>query len=202
MKVSPWEVSGATEADGIWQLDQAEEAAVYGKEPGDFKYIDQNNDGLINEEDRKIIGNALPKFFWGFNNTFSYKGISLSIFFQGQHGNKILNSNRFELESGNGLSNASVDMLNRWTVDNPSDVYPRANRNADYLHMSDRYLEDGSYVRLKVITLSYNLPAKWMNAIRIQGIKVYFTAENILTFTKYTGFNPGGEPVMDRIIPE
>ena len=178
------------ESDGIWQLADAAEAAKYGAQPGDFKYVDQNNDGQINADDRKIIGHALPKFFWGFGNTISFKNISLHIFFQGQHGNQILNSNRFELESGNGLSNASVDMLDRWTPDNPGNVYARANRNADYLHMSDRYLEDGSYVRLKTITLSYNLPAKWMNSIKIEGIKLYFTAENLLTFTKYTGFDP------------
>ena len=178
------------ESDGLWQLADAAEAAKYGAQPGDFKYVDQNNDGQINADDRKIIGHALPKFFWGFGNTISFKNISLHIFFQGQHGNQILNSNRFELESGNGLSNASVDMLDRWTPDNPGNVYARANRNADYLHMSDRYLEDGSYVRLKTITLSYNLPAKWMNSIKIEGIKLYFTAENLLTFTKYTGFDP------------
>ncbi|MBE0646361.1 MAG: TonB-dependent receptor [Bacteroidales bacterium] len=178
------------ESDGIWQTADAAEASKYGAQPGDFKYVDQNGDGKINADDRKIIGHALPKFFWGFGNTFSFKNISLHIFFQGQHGNQILNSNRFELESGNGLSNASVNMVDRWTPDNPSNIYPRANRNADYLHMSDRYLEDGSYVRLKVITLSYNFPAKWMNAMKINGIKVYITAENLLTFTKYTGFDP------------
>ena len=94
------------EADGIWQLDQATQASIYGAEPGDFKYIDQNNDGKIDADDRKIIGHALPTFFWGMNNSFSYGNLSLDIFVQGQHGNQILNSNRFELESGNGLSNA------------------------------------------------------------------------------------------------
>jgi len=178
------------ESDGIWQLDEVEQAAVYGKQPGDFKYIDQNNDGVIDAADRKIIGQALPKFFWGMNNTFSFGNLSLDIFIQGQHGNQILNSNRFELESGNGLSNASVDLLDRWTPENPSNVYPRANRNADYLHMSDRYLEDGSYVRIKVITLSYNLPTRWMSAIKIDNARFYVTGENLFTFTDYTGFDP------------
>jgi len=94
------------------------------------------------------------------------------------------------LESGNGLSNASTDMLNRWTPDNPSNEYARANRNADYLKMSDRYLEDGSYVRIKLITLSYNLPNKWMSALKIDNARFYVTGENLLTFTKYTGFDP------------
>jgi len=178
------------EADGIWQLDQDAEAAIYGNEPGDFKYIDQNHDGVIDANDRKIIGHALPKFFWGLNNTFSYGNLTLDVFIQGQHGNQILNSNRFELESGNGLSNASTDMLNRWTPDNPSNEYARANRNADYLKMSDRYLEDGSYVRIKLITLSYNLPNKWMSALKIDNARFYVTGENLLTFTKYTGFDP------------
>ena len=178
------------EADGIWQLDEVEDASIYGSEPGDFKYIDQNNDGVIDADDRKIIGHALPKFFWGMNNTFSLGNLSLDIFIQGQHGNQILNSNRFELESGNGLSNASIDMLNRWTPENPSNEYPRANRNADYLHMSDRYLEDGSYVRIKIISLSYNLPSKWMSAIKIDNARIYVTGENLFTFTDYTGFDP------------
>jgi len=178
------------ESDGIWQLDEVEQAAIYDAEPGDFKYIDQNSDGVIDADDRKIIGNALPDFYWGFNNGFSFKNFRLDVFFQGVHGYQILNSNRFELESGNGLSNASVDMLNRWTPDNPSNIYPRANRNAEYLYMSDRYLEDGSYVRLKVITLSYDLPLKTVARIKMKGIRVYLTAENLATFTKYTGFDP------------
>lgn len=178
------------EADGIWQLDEIVEANSYGCEPGDFKYVDLNNDGAIDASDRKIIGHALPKFFWGMNNSFSYGNLCLDVFIQGQHGNQILNSNRFELESGNGLSNASVNMLHRWTPENPSNLYPRANREADYLHMSDRYLEDGSYIRVKAITLSYNLPARWMKALRIDNAKVYVTCENLFTFTKYTGFDP------------
>ena len=178
------------QADGIWQLDEADQAAVYNAEPGDFKYIDQNDDGKIDNKDRKIIGHALPKFFWGLNNSFSYGNISLDIFIQGQHGNEILNSNRFELESGNGLSNASVNMLDRWTPENPSNKYPRANRNTDYLHMSDRYLEDGSYVRIKVITVSYNLPSKLMKALKISDARVFLTVENLFTFTNYSGFDP------------
>jgi TonB-linked SusC/RagA family outer membrane protein len=178
------------EADGIWQSEEAEQAAVYDAEPGDFKYVDQNNDGKLNEEDRKIIGQALPDFRWGLTNSFSYKNFSLDIFIQGVQGNEILNANRFELESGNGLTNASVNMLNRWTPENPSDKYPRANRKADYLRMSDRYLEDGSYIRLKSITLSYSMPSSLMNSLRIERMSIYVTAKNLLTITDYTGFDP------------
>lgn len=178
------------ESDGIWQLGEETEAAVYGSEPGDFKYIDRNSDGVLDAQDQKIIGHALPDFIWSLNNTFSYKGFELTIFLQGVQGNDILNSNRFELESGNGLSNASVELLNRWTPQNPSNEYPRANRDADYLKMSDRYLEDGSYIRLKTLSLAYFIPLDKMKTRLIQSAKVYVTAKNLLTFTQYSGFDP------------
>lgn len=175
-------------SDGIWQLGEEEEAAIYGAEPGDFKYIDKNNDGILDTRDQQIIGHAQPDFIFSFNNTLSYKGIELSLFFQGQFGNQILNSNRFELESGNGLSNASSDLLSRWSPENPSNTYPRANRDADYLRSSDRYLEDGSYLRLKAISLAYFIPVKKSNVI--QNAKIYVTAKNLFTLTNYSGFDP------------
>jgi len=177
-------------SDGIWQLDEAEEAAVYGAKPGDFKYVDLDENKKIDAGDRTIIGHAQPDFFWSFNNIFSYKGFEMNIYLQGVHGNDILNSNRFELESGNGLSNASVNMIDRWTPENPSNIYPRANRNASYLHMSDRYLEDGSYVRLQLVTLAYDLPQNLLKKIRLKGAKLYVSGKNLLTFTKYSGFDP------------
>ncbi|NVO20967.1 MAG: TonB-dependent receptor [Bacteroidetes bacterium] len=177
-------------SDGIWQTSEAAEAAKYGCQPGDFKYVDQNKDYKINAEDCSIIGHALPKFTWGLTNNFSYGPFSLDVFIQGSQGNQILNSNRFELESGNGLSNASIKLLDRWTVDNPSNLYPRANRNADYLSMSDRYLEDGSYVRIKTITLSYDLPKRLMDRMHMERVRVYVTGQNLFTFTNYSGFDP------------
>jgi TonB-linked SusC/RagA family outer membrane protein len=177
-------------SDGIWQTAEAAEAETYGAQPGDFKYIDTNNDGVINAEDREIIGQALPDFTWGLSNNFSYKNFTLDIFIQGSHGNQLLNSNRFELESGNGLSNASINLLDRWTPENPSDLYPRANRNASYLQMSDRYLEDGSYIRVKTITLAYDLPTKAVKFLKMEKVKLYATAQNFFTLTNYSGFDP------------
>jgi len=177
-------------SDGIWQLDEAEEAAVYGARPGDFKYRDLNDDGKIDSEDRTIIGHAQPDFFWSLNNTFSFRGFELSVYIQGVQGNDILNSNRFELESGNGLSNASIGMLDRWTEENPSNIYPRANRNADYLHMSDRYLEDGSYTRLQLVSLAYNLPGSLVSRMGLDGARIFVSGKNLLTLTGYTGFDP------------
>ena len=171
-------------------MDEADEAAKYGVQPGDFKYVDKNNDGVINADDREIIGHALPDFTWGLSNNFSYKNFTLDIFIQGSHGNQLLNSNRFELESGNGLSNASVNLLDRWTPENPSELYPRANRNANYLQMSDRYLEDGSYIRVKTITLSYDLPQQVLKYLRMKNLKLYTTAQNFFTITDYSGFDP------------
>ena len=178
------------ESDGIWQLNETEKAAVYGAKPGDFKYVDQNGDDVINADDRLIIGHAQPEFIWSLNNTLSYKNFELTAYIQAVHGNDILNSNRFELESGNGLSNASVDMLNRWTPDKPTDKYARANRNVDYLHMSDRYLEDGSYVRLQLVSLAYNLPVNILQKAGIYNLRFWITGKNLLTFTRYTGFDP------------
>jgi hypothetical protein len=177
-------------SDGIWQLEEEGEAALYGSRPGDFKYVDRNGDQQINADDRTIIGHAQPDFFWSFNNTISFKGLELNFYFQGVHGNDILNSNRFELESGNGLSNASISMLNRWTQENQSNEYPRANLKTDYLHMSDRYLEDGSYIRLQLVTLGYDLPRNVLQKIRLKGAKIYVSGKNLLTFTDYTGFDP------------
>jgi TonB-linked SusC/RagA family outer membrane protein len=177
-------------SDGIWQSSEAEQAAIYGCEPGDFKYVDQNNDGKINADDCSIIGHALPEFTWGMTNTFSFGPLSLDVFIQGSQGNQLLNSNRFELESGNGLSNASVGLVDRWTPENPSNEYPRANRNADYLHMSDRYIEDASYIRFKSVTFSYELPKRLLAAVRIPQFKVYVTGQNLITITNYSGFDP------------
>jgi len=178
------------EADGIWQLEEEEQAALYGARPGEFKYVDRNDDQKIDEADRKIIGSAQPDYFWSINNTLSYKGFEFSFYFQGVEGNDILNSNRFELESGNGKSNAAIEMLDRWTPTNQSNKYPRANRNTDYLRMSDRYLEDGSYIRLQLVSLGYELPSGFTEKVGVDRARIYVTGKNLLTITDYTGFDP------------
>jgi TonB-dependent starch-binding outer membrane protein SusC len=178
------------ESDGIWQLEEEAEALQYGVQPGDFKYVDQNDDQKIDEADRLILGSAQPDFFWSLNNTLSYKGFELSFYLQGVEGNDILNSNRFELESGNGKSNASIEMLDRWTPTNPSNKYPRANRNTDYLRMSDRYLEDGSYIRLQLVSVGYELPSGLTEKIGVEKARIYVSGKNLLTITDYSGFDP------------
>ncbi|GAA4452546.1 TonB-dependent receptor [Nibrella saemangeumensis] len=160
------------------------------RKPGDRKYLDLNGDKRIDDNDRTIIGRAQPKFLGGINNTFSYKGFELTAFFQGVYGNQILNANRFELEYLNGTNNQSRDMLNRWTPTNTNTDIPRASTTRPANRISTRQIEDGSYLRLKNLQLAYNLPAPVLNTLKIASLRVYATAQNFATWTKYSGYDP------------
>lgn len=123
-----------------------------------------NNDGVINDEDRTVIGNPNPNWFFSLSNNFSYKGWELSVFLQGVSGNKIYNANNVDNEGMAAAYNQTTAVLNRWTGEGTSNSMPRAiwgdpNQNC---RVSDRFVENGSYLRLKNITLSYTLPKKWM----------------------------------------
>ncbi len=138
-----------------------------------------------------IIGNANPKFIFGFGNSFTIKHFTLDLFFQGAQGNDILNATRILSESMVLPMNQSADVLRRWK--NPGDItdIPGVSpSNWDNSAVSTRYIEDGSYVRLKTLTLGYNIPASSLQKVKISRCQVYFTAENLLTFTKYSGFDP------------
>ncbi|MDO7844757.1 TonB-dependent receptor [Hymenobacter sp. M29] len=177
--------------DGIWQ--SADEIAASGAKsttlrPGDPRYIDQNGDGFITAADRVIIGRAQPDFIYGVTNNFTKGGFSLSIFIQGVQGTDVLNLNRYELESGVNSTNKLKTVVDRWTPTNPSNTIPRAGstlRRSTGI-VSD-VVEDGSFVRLKTVTLGYNLP-KFSKAVK--SASVYITAQNLVTLTKYTGFDP------------
>ncbi|HAO49270.1 MAG TPA: SusC/RagA family TonB-linked outer membrane protein [Runella sp.] len=160
------------------------------RKPGDRKYADLNGDKKIDDNDRTIIGRAQPKFLGGISNSFSYKGFELTLFLQGVYGNKILNANRFELEYLNGTNNQDRDMLNRWTPTNTNTDIPRASTTRPANRISSRQIEDGSYLRLKNAQLAYNLPASVIKALNIQSFRVYVTAQNYLTWTKYSGYDP------------
>ncbi|RAW00880.1 SusC/RagA family TonB-linked outer membrane protein [Pseudochryseolinea flava] len=179
------------ESDGIFQT--AEEVAASAQKnakPGDRRYIDHNPDGVINASDRKILGYAQPKFTFGFNNTFTYKGFELTVFFQGVHGNSIFNLNRFELESMTGVSNQSRDVLDRWTKTNPSNTIPRAKSEGTPYQVTSRQIEDGSYIRMKNIQLAYNFPSAVLSRFKINTAKVYVSAQNQITITDYSGYDP------------
>jgi TonB-linked SusC/RagA family outer membrane protein len=160
--------------------------------PGDFKFVDLNGDGAITADDRQIIGNPNPDYIFGWTNNFAYKRFTFSFFFQGSIGNDIVNLNRYKLDALSGNTyNVSQEAYNgRWTGVGTSNTYPRARSSAAYFNtrFADFIVEDGSYVRLKTMTLAYSLPIKkvrWMSSA-----SVFVTATNMLTFTKYKGYDP------------
>jgi len=159
---------------------------------GDVRFADLNGDGVINDQDRTIIGNPNPKAFAGVTNNFSYKGVELSVFFQGQFGNQIYNQTRQILESQSDPLNQSTRVLNHWTPTNTNTDIPRPVRNDPQGNnrFSTRWLEDGSYVRLKNITLAYNFPTVLSKRASIQNLRLYVTAQNLITWTHYLGYDP------------
>jgi TonB-linked SusC/RagA family outer membrane protein len=189
--------------DGIFQTDEeADESPVFAEQigdnkakAGDRKYRDINADGVITEADRTILGNALPDFTWGLNNNIEFENFTLSFFIQGSHGNEMANLNSSLLEDFRGINNISADAgLNRWTPTNPSNRYPRAlaNRSVDIGRVSSTMVEDASYVRLKNVTLGYNIPPSLLQRINVRNIRVYVSATNLVTITDYSGFDPEG----------
>jgi TonB-linked SusC/RagA family outer membrane protein len=179
------------ETDGIFQ-NQAEIDASAQKtaKPGERRYKDITADGVINSSDRVILGHAQPDFFFGFTNTFSFKGFDLAVFFQGVQGNSVFNLNRFELESMTGISNQSTAVLDRWTTSNPSNTMPRASSTGVPYQVTRRQVEDGSYIRMKNIQLAYNFPVAWLEKVRLTNAKIYVSGQNLWTITDYSGFDP------------
>lgn len=159
-------------------------------ETGNLVYRDINDDGKVNLSDKTYIGDPNPDFVYGFTNTFTYKGFNLNIFFQGSQGNDIYNSSRMESEGMYDAKNQSTRVLDRWRRPGQITYMPKATSSKDNLLASTRFIEDGSYLRLKTLTLSYDLGLQFMKKLRISKIQPYFTAQNLLTFTNYKGFDP------------
>jgi hypothetical protein len=173
-------------------------------ETGNLKYKDINKDGKINLSDKTYIGDPNPDFIYGFTNTFSYKGFELNIFFQGSQGNDIYNASRMETEGMYDAKNQSTRVLDRWRRPGQITYMPKATISKDNLLASTRFIEDGSYLRLKTLTLSYNLNIALMKKWGISRVQPYFTAQNLLTFTNYKGFDPevnqfGGSALVQGI---
>lgn len=170
-------------------------ATTGGTSPGDLKFKDLNGDGVINTSDRTFLGSFIPKFTYSLNLGANYKNFGLIVFFQGVEGNKIYNATRTATEGMIRFFNAGTQVLNAWTPDNINTDVPRAvssdpNQNA---RPSTRFLEDGSYFRLKNIMLSYNIPGKSLESLTkgtVKNLNVYVSAQNILTFTNYSGYDP------------
>ena len=179
---------------GTWKTDEASTASMYGFEPGDAKYADLNHDGKIDQEDISIIGNAQPKGVYGINNTFRWKNLDLNIFFQGVWGNDIYNVNRVRRETYGDQFGTDPVVRNHWTPQNQTE-YP-AFTGKEYKN-SSRWVEDGSYLRLKNLSLGYRLPSKWMAKIGISSLRVYASASNLWTITDYSGYDPESSNGMD-----
>jgi TonB-linked SusC/RagA family outer membrane protein len=159
-------------------------------ETGNLIYKDINHDGKINLSDKTYIGDPNPDFVYGFTNTFTFKGFNLNIFFQGSQGNDIYNSSRMETEGMYDAKNQSTRVLDRWRRPGQVTYMPKATSAKDNLLASTRFVEDGSYLRLKTLTLSYDVSLKLMKKWKITKVQPYFTAQNVLTFTNYKGFDP------------
>ncbi len=156
-------------------------------ETGELMYRDLNNDGRISSTDRTYIGDPNPDFTYGMTNTFSWKGINLSIFLQGSYGNDIYNASRMETEGMYDGKNQTTRVLNRWRIPGQITDVPKAGfdmKNSTY------FVEDGSYLRVKDISLSYTFHGEWMRRIGLSRLQPYFTATNLITFTKYKGMDP------------
>jgi len=192
-------------SDGLFQTNEEAMTSPHLKaqspKAGDRKYKDINSrdtqgkltgqpDGIIDEADRTIIGDATPDFIWGLTNKFSWKGIDLSVFIQGVQGNQIVNAYLFEIGSLNAETNVLREFYdNRWTPENPNNIYPKVNPSERNI-FSDAQIEDGSFIRLKNITMGYTLPVKWQQRMKSNNFRIYASANNLRTFTKYRGYDP------------
>lgn len=158
---------------------------------GDAIYEDFNHDGVINAQDRVLVGNANPSFFGGLNNTFNYKNFVLNFFIQFQYGNDVINGIRYALEGMTGTENQAITVLKRWRKQGDATDMPRALRSdTRNTYGSSRWIEDGSYARLKTLTLSYRIPSKLVQRYGLRGLDFYVTGTNLWTWTKYSGADP------------
>ncbi|MFD2570184.1 SusC/RagA family TonB-linked outer membrane protein [Spirosoma soli] len=160
---------------------------------GNVTGVDRATTNTYNQATRVVIGSPLPKWTGGVTNTFTYKGISLSVFFNGVFGNKINFYGVGQYSSANGIyeDNQTADQLAAWTPENPITNVPEARfYRANGSQASSRYIQDGSFVRLRTATLSYNLPKELINKVKLNSVRFFVTGQNLLTFTKYTGWDP------------
>ena len=177
--------------DGLFQNWEEVNAqtAQEGVAPGDVRYKTDENGELVQD----FIGNPLPDFEYAINASCSYKGFDINLFFQGVYGNDVYNGANYYSLNSMGYWNLSALMLNRWTGEGSTNEarYARMNAaDANNTKISDRYVEDGSYLRLKSLQLGYTLPASFLAKAKIEKLRFYVNAQNLLTFTKYTGFDP------------
>ena len=172
---------------------------VAGNTPGDRYFADVNGDGHVNADDQVSLGSPLPKFYGGFNLDATYKGWDFNAYFYGVYGNKILNYVKSSLESFQnrtfvGVQNVSYNYyINRWTPTNPSNTYGRATYNDDAIGSnvpSSAWIENGSFLKLKNLTVGYTLPSYLLSKAAISKLRIYVASQNLFTITKYSGLDP------------
>ena len=198
---------------GTWSESEREQAAAFGQLPGDPKWKDIAGatdaegkpmpDGRISTADLTTIGNTSPKFVFGWSNSLSYKNFTLTFLIQGSQGNDLFNATRIKTEGP--TNGASPNLKNRWTIDNQDTDVPafidqltrdaagltsKVNLGRSAYNRSTRWIEDGSYVRLKNVTFGYNLPKSLVSKVGLQNLRLFVTATNLLTLTNYSGYDP------------
>lgn len=164
-----------------------------GAQVGDVRYKDWNRDGVINENDQHDVGSPFPNFTYGLRVGGDWNNFDFNLFFDGMAGNKIYNYPRYCLESGATNGNLSTTVANSWRPDNPNTNMPRFSKTDgtdNKLAYTDRWLEDGSYVRLKTVDIGYTFPKQWTQKVMIENLRVYVSMENLFTLTKYSGYTP------------
>lgn len=185
--------------EGVWQSKDAAAAATFGAIPGSPKYADVKKDGVIDANDKVDVGNAQPKYTFGWSNTVSFKNFEFNIFIQGSQGGQIYNISRVRFETTSSDADAtSVKILNRWSPTNENTNVPSfqgSSKNEDL--QSTRWLEDGSYVRLKNISLGYTFPGS-MFGNAIHSAKLYVSGTNLVTITSYSGYDPEATTGVDN----
>ena len=178
--------------DGIYQSTDTNFPSTFGRipVPGDVKIVDLTNDGIVDDKDRTFLGNPNPDFIYGFNFNLKYKGFSMSTLFSGVFGNDIANGNLLftEYAVGSSLNISPNAYYNAWRPTAETNTYPRIGYNAIGNGLTDRIIEDGSFLRLNNVTLKYDVPVK--DTKFISNLSIHVTGQNLYTWTKYSGFNP------------
>ena len=176
---------------GVYQ--NAEEVKQYPSQqtvkPGDLRFEDINGDGIINSQDRTFLGSSIPTFIFGISLALEYAGFDFSADVNGVSGNKILNSKK--MARGFGLPNYEASFLDRWTGPGTSNTEPRI-MNGGYpnFSVSTNYIEDGSFIRLRSMALGYTIPQKLLKKVYLSSLRVYASANNLQTWTRYSGYSP------------
>lgn len=184
--------------DGVWQLDEADEAASWGSQPGFVKFKDVNGDHLLNAEDRQFHGQIDPKLIWGLTNSFSYKNFKLDVFIHGVHG--VTKQNEYMMDDVYPFVRRNTIKKNWWTPENPTNDFYMNKVNAflmagvsaeDPERTNDgKYFEDASFVRIKDVSLSYDFPKNMIKKVGLDNLRLFVTGRNLFTFTKWTGMDP------------